>query len=295
MARAQAVVLSEERGTVKLSADVCFASAQAPTPFTPTTVSSCGYCGRSHAKGKRNCPAAGRTCDRCGKKDHFREVCKAQLPAQQQRFGPGRADTSSRAAENMTRSTAALTTTPAANASARASASARAERDTWAETYAVTKGKTGFVLPLRDIQLDGRHTLKMHVDSGSLATVLQRSRVPPGYVLTKAPCDLKPMGTRPIKPLGVFEADLHFGSKTVRETMFVVDDHDEGLPTLLREGASISLGLLAGPEVPVGIVTENPNASEPLCSDQSEALPAMKGPVHIHLDPDVTPVQQSAR
>ena len=29
-------------------------------------------------KGKRNCPAFGKTCDKCGGKNHFRTVCKSK-------------------------------------------------------------------------------------------------------------------------------------------------------------------------------------------------------------------------
>ena len=34
----------------------------------------CDYCGRSHDKG--DCPAFGKTCNRCGRKNHFAKKCK---------------------------------------------------------------------------------------------------------------------------------------------------------------------------------------------------------------------------
>ena len=37
----------------------------------------CDYCGQSHRRGKRNCPAYGKECDKCGGKTHFRTVCKS--------------------------------------------------------------------------------------------------------------------------------------------------------------------------------------------------------------------------
>ena len=37
----------------------------------------CDYCGQSHKWGKRNCPAFGKTCDKCGQKNHFKTVCKS--------------------------------------------------------------------------------------------------------------------------------------------------------------------------------------------------------------------------
>ena len=36
----------------------------------------CDFCGWSHKRGKQNCPAFGKTCDRCGGKNHFKNVCK---------------------------------------------------------------------------------------------------------------------------------------------------------------------------------------------------------------------------
>ena len=35
---------------------------------------SCKYCGKSHSRG--NCPAYGKKCQKCGKDNHFKSVCK---------------------------------------------------------------------------------------------------------------------------------------------------------------------------------------------------------------------------
>ena len=37
-------------------------------------ISDCGYCGHSHDKGE--CPAYGKTCNRCSMKNHFAKKCK---------------------------------------------------------------------------------------------------------------------------------------------------------------------------------------------------------------------------
>ena len=37
----------------------------------------CDYCGWSHRRGKRNGPAYSKECDKCGGKNHFRNVCKS--------------------------------------------------------------------------------------------------------------------------------------------------------------------------------------------------------------------------
>ena len=36
----------------------------------------CRFCGHSH--GKRDCPAFGRECQKCGQKNHFSKMCRSQ-------------------------------------------------------------------------------------------------------------------------------------------------------------------------------------------------------------------------
>ena len=38
----------------------------------------CNYFGWNHRRGKQNCPAFGKTCDKCGGKNHFKSVCKSR-------------------------------------------------------------------------------------------------------------------------------------------------------------------------------------------------------------------------
>ena len=45
------------------------------TPKRAQEHQDCKYCGRKH--GKRDCPAYGQTCRKCGKKNHFRVKCRA--------------------------------------------------------------------------------------------------------------------------------------------------------------------------------------------------------------------------
>ena len=50
---------SQSKGRAKSSSSVC----------------NCKYCGKSHNKG--NCPAYGKRCQKCGKENHFKAVCKS--------------------------------------------------------------------------------------------------------------------------------------------------------------------------------------------------------------------------
>uniref|UniRef100_A0A914R0Q4 Uncharacterized protein n=1 Tax=Panagrolaimus davidi TaxID=227884 RepID=A0A914R0Q4_9BILA len=43
----------------------------------------CRYCGEGHQPGKERCPANGKTCSSCGKKNHFARVCKSGTRKQQ--------------------------------------------------------------------------------------------------------------------------------------------------------------------------------------------------------------------
>ncbi|XP_077975175.1 uncharacterized protein LOC144431215 [Styela clava] len=39
----------------------------------------CQYCGRRHSQGKLNCPAYGKICGECGKKNHFSQKCRTKV------------------------------------------------------------------------------------------------------------------------------------------------------------------------------------------------------------------------
>ena len=40
-----------------------------------SSIRNCKYCGKSHSRG--NCPAYGKKCQKCGKENHFKAVCKS--------------------------------------------------------------------------------------------------------------------------------------------------------------------------------------------------------------------------
>ncbi|CAH3142510.1 unnamed protein product, partial [Porites lobata] len=54
-----------------------------------TRRNSCEFCGREHDVAKReNCPAFGRSCSKCGKKNHFANVCFGHAPKPTTRTHP---------------------------------------------------------------------------------------------------------------------------------------------------------------------------------------------------------------
>ena len=50
----------------------------------------CDYCGQSHRRGKRKCPAYGKECDKCGQKNYFKTVCRSSEGSKHQegQIGP---------------------------------------------------------------------------------------------------------------------------------------------------------------------------------------------------------------
>ena len=298
---AQAVVLSTETRGISSDSTPVFFTNQLPPPTGPVRQEhKCSYCGRTHPPGRKHCPAASQTCQNCGKRGHFRAVCRSPAQAAAR---AGATSTSTSAASGYRRSargTGSTTRAPAeqytdAQTSAvhhvvptSTSSGPSAGSDTaWAEAYSVlaVAGKTGFALPTILIEIDDQHKVPMRVDSGSCVSILPQSRVPPGYQLQPPSFHLQPLGIGKVKPVGAFQASLRWGSRQCDETMFVIADDEMTVPALIGERASLQLGLLSAPvQAVVG-----PHQEE------TQALPAMKGAVTIGLAAEVPPTQQSAR
>ena len=51
---------------------------------------NCDFCGQSHKTGKQNCPAFGKICDKCGGKNHFKNVYKYEKSGSSRRHGSDR-------------------------------------------------------------------------------------------------------------------------------------------------------------------------------------------------------------
>jgi hypothetical protein len=83
--------LKEDKSSNKATADAIQSSAGAEyqrnktpfhkTRFQPTQEHPCKFCNRSHQRGTQSCPAWGRTCMACYKRNHFKgsSVCRKQV------------------------------------------------------------------------------------------------------------------------------------------------------------------------------------------------------------------------
>ena len=67
----KATSVSETTGTPEASINAV------STGSTDNTKKKCGNCGRKHGP-KEHCPAQGKTCNKCGKFNHFANVCRGQ-------------------------------------------------------------------------------------------------------------------------------------------------------------------------------------------------------------------------
>ena len=50
--------------------------------FTTRRKQQCGWCGETHPQGQ--CPAFGKYCDKCGKRNHFAKVCRSAMQKKRQ-------------------------------------------------------------------------------------------------------------------------------------------------------------------------------------------------------------------
>ena len=57
-----------------------------PTADTRGFISDCKFCGRSHKRNKESCPAYGKFCFGCGKRNHFVERCMQKSPGKKDTF-----------------------------------------------------------------------------------------------------------------------------------------------------------------------------------------------------------------
>eukprot|EP00117_Sycon_ciliatum_P036702 scpid53699/ scgid27590/ len=214
-AKAQAVVLAEDCANNAPVLEVSYAAIHQRRHTTLPT-SGCGYCGEKHAPGKPHCPAVHMFCAKCGRKGHFSSVCRSDF---------GRADRSAQTQLPNAASAQQNRTAPAVSSLRTGAASPAvqsAQTPESYETFGVQAEKTAFTLPLRQVTLDSRHTLSLRVDSASRVSIIPKSALPSGYVLSPPPCPLQPVGTQRITAVGVFDGNLSYQGRETTETIFVV-------------------------------------------------------------------------
>ena len=122
----------------------------------------CKYCGWRHERKKEDCPAFGKTCNTCGGKDHFSNVCM-------QKIQPGnKAPSRSNRQQSKLRVHEVHEDAPTSS-----------EDELWAlsfagEVYSVSHSKKR----ISAVMEIGKKTVEMQIDTGASCNVLPRSCLP---------------------------------------------------------------------------------------------------------------------
>ena len=122
----------------------------------------CKYCGRRHERKKEKCPAFGKTCNKCGGKDHFSNVCQQQIQPC-----------------NKTPSRSNLQQSKLRVHELHEDAQTSSQDELWAlsfaeEVYSVSDSKKRIYAAMEI----GKKTVKMQIDTGASCNVLPRSCLP---------------------------------------------------------------------------------------------------------------------
>ena len=122
----------------------------------------CKYCGRRHEREKEKCPAFVKTCNKCGGKDHFSNVCQQQM--QPGNKAPSR--------NNLQQSKLRVH-------ELHEDAQTSSEDEIWALSFAeevnsVTDNKKRIYAAIEN----GKKTVEMQIDTGASCNVLPRSCLP---------------------------------------------------------------------------------------------------------------------
>ena len=75
----------EQRKLLGIVTPDCLLDVNAINRQKSKKLDNCDYCGHSHNKG--NCPAYGKTCNKCGIKNHFEKKCRKKLDSRSQGSG----------------------------------------------------------------------------------------------------------------------------------------------------------------------------------------------------------------
>ena len=220
----------------------------------------CTFCGSSHSRG--SCPALGKTCDYCQKRDHFAKVCRKRL----RDFGGktihavAESEGSDNEADLLTFSVESSDECPS--------------QDDWHVSLTIADTRVNFKL-----------------DSGADCNVISKSllaRLPVGPKQTRqCKAKLKVYDGRRITPSGKISLTCEYKGKfTVLDFILIEQD----LPSILGLKSCLELGLIKR----IYHLQEENLESE--YADVFEGLGEIKGVQHkIQIDPNATPVVHPPR
>ena len=244
----------------------------------------CRQCGLSWPHTKNPCPAKGKTCNKCGKPNHFAKMCLTGKKTPQTRGQRGQ----QRRTSNRRTQVNHISTAPPQEEEEEDSSS----DDEYIFTLGHEPGK--LQVPETNVEINGVR-MKIMIDSGASTDILDEaafqtiSQAQP-IVLAEDACRIFAYGSQSrLNTLGKFDANIRANGKHITTTVHVLQGTHG---SLLSFGTASELGLV---DVKINNVTS--------CSKLIDQYPSVfqgigklkNYEVKLHIDESVPPVAQSAR
>lgn len=194
----------------------------------------CKYCGGAHKFGKQFCPAAGKTCNKCGRSNHYAKMChgSTQMPTTSKGHQPQQFKTFKGHHVSKT----SKVQNPYQGGQSRGVH--QVDEDTHTEEEVLALQDTTTKKVMARIKLEGR-MVQVQVDSGATCNVLPKYLVPASCSLDNHRPAITAYGGMKLKVLGCVKVGIQnvANSKSYVEEFVVVEDSSApllGLPTSLR-------------------------------------------------------------
>lgn len=263
----------------------------------------CYGCGKtSHIHGSSNCPAKGKECHNCGRRDHFKAMCRSQSNGNRGRYHNSNTANSGNSAYNVT-----------SNDSNEIGLNQHNNRNDISEHndtahFSSSNGRT-YLFRAADINAirSNKHKLRtvnvddievsFIVDSGATTSIIDKTtyHVLFRHVrLEKAPTNIYTYGAKePIPLLGVFYPTfLYRNNKTVGP---LVVTNIENAGCLLSEQISTQLGIIKMDQFANAVLNESVENLLDEFSELSSGIGKLKDfQLKLDIDPSIKPTAQTA-
>jgi transposase InsO family protein len=245
------------------SSDQQARSSSTGKPGETESAKRCRYCGGSwHEKGLRTCPAQGKTCKKCKKKNHFASVCLS-----------------------------ASNTNVIEEEEEEEPESSESDQD---YTFKITTNK-GDKSPYFEITVGNNDQIRMMADSGASVNILSENHyksMAKRLTLQESTAKIFAYGdSKPLEVLGEATTSLRYKNRQCTAKLIVVK---KGRISLLSWETSMKLKLMSL----VNVVQQTREVDIIIAeySDLFTGLGKLKDyKVHLHIDESVTPIAQTHR
>jgi hypothetical protein len=281
LTRVQNVEIENQLGASSKSTPRLSVNAIAATPRQKLKCFNCGgqY---PHPGGIESCPARGKTCETCGKTNHFTKLCKSKGKIQ-----PKKSSWKKGKQKKDKKKVNALS-------GAYVYDDSNSDSDEEAYLFTVRNSHTTNKPPKFLISVNNRDIV-MIADSAATCTILDEATYRDKFkdiVLTPTKQNIQPYSKEAIQPLGKFNADITCKSKSVNDSVFVLPG---GAGCLLSIKTSQALGLITVAEHTVNamsvadkFIIENPTLAQGIGKQNGKSY-------KLHIDRSQPPIVQKVR